>query len=1000
MSYYDNDDFEEYDSYEEDEKNNVVDDVSDIYDDYRNIKERINSKDNVSTNNSQKGHQENSNKPNKAAEGTNNGSTKAANTASNGTKAADATDKGAKAADTANKSAKAADAADKGAKAANAADKGAKAAKAGKTAATAGKAAATTGEAAAGPVGWVLLGADILLSGIRKRRKKRKEEKADPEKKRKGDIKRAKFAVLLASPFLLPIGLIFICGFALTIAQNVTTVNSTNRVNDYVECMQSNEKCQDVGEFKLDDEKQGFNKPLIALNYAELRELAQGYTDFSNKYFKNGEGVFNSDRDSIEKAFGIEGANILTKEKLDMVMLVNCFSIEARAFSKINWVEVWLDRETGELKEKLLDKNSKDDFDTIYETENDNSENSDIVQYFNWFNSENYAIKIPNVEKYSQSKSTIDTSVISETLDGTVTDTNIIAGIDASEPDGSNERITYSPGNIANYSEKQKEELRLSELRRYYEMVKDYLPRWYEIYAFYLNTGNMETTKDFYNSYLSEFGNITIKLLKIDDKYDTEKKTVAYRTITTEKDGEDEPKVENKTVVTVVKETHHNEGYSVRVVKGANAWYSRLLDRDARLEFTKEKVKVTGKNQRAYESGQKYTLDTDEDGNDDTTVTVETTNKIQLYSKTITYGSEPKRGIREPSCGDTEDEDDEEAIAAREREIDNLIADYYEKSADGSDPYIGTPFEGGPFAGTSLEGAAPDAVGEEYDAVRRAFFGEILRTQEEEVCLGDIVQKYHDYIEPYHKYQNDYLEIRFTAAVKYFYEVNEKEFNISDISAALEVVLQYYKDDRSNKKKISTVSLPSGLGGEDDPNVTSDVYHGWALKHTTSTGITYRSYKQDQQGSYYANLDYYVGSEYCGTFGSWGCPITSAAIMLDMLGIHIDPYELYGVVGAQTPDNAINSYVGKNLYTVSLEPSKEKIIECVQQGYPVGIHVGYNHNSHNQHYMVITDYDAKTGKFYVEGVHTAYETGWLSYEDIKEKNTAQGIDMIFIPAGL
>ena len=216
-----------------------------------------------------------------------------------------------------------------------------------------------------------------------------------------------------------------------------------------------------------------------------------------------------------------------------------------------------------------------------------------------------------------------------------------------------------------------------------------------------------------------------------------------------------------------------------------------------------------------------------------------------------------------------------------------------------------------------------------------------------------------------------------------------EDFNLDTISPAVEIVYKYYYNKQ--KSKNDTVSTSGTLKSESDGQYTtttitekpgtSNANLGYTNVYRSRKGVTYKEWKQNRGD--YAKKTYSWGSG-SGEFGSWGCPITAAAILLNAYGIDVDPYTLYEKTGAVNPAVAANIVLGGNK-AVSAEYNKEKLKQLLKEGKPVSIHDWAFYPSWG-HYMTILDISEDGTRVYLSTVNTAFDSrtdnGWISLSSL------------------
>ena len=375
--------------------------------------------------------------------------------------------------------------------------------------------------------------ADAARKLAKKHIEKRKKENEQQKAERK--IKQLVPFIIILGIILLPA--ILAIGF-FSIGIPVTTHDSVGRLNEFIECMSSNKTCSEITDLKLEEELKGYNKPLILFNKKELKEVSEKYSKFSDKYFESGEGLFNDDYEDVKENFGLSEDYKLKKEELDAAVLANFLTLEARAFSEIDWYEVtWDDEKKAPVEKKITD------FDIIYDSSKDTSGE---INWFSWFNkNEDYVIKIPSVKKYGITKRT--TQVISSKT----TTTNLTTGTSSTVTSSDSEpQIEQTPT-----EEQITEEYLKKELMMHRSAIIEYLPQWYEPYATYLADGDVESAKEVYQKYLQLYkdGNykIIVKLYAFDDKI--QETTVTETDTTSSIEGEGT--TQTHTVSEVITET-------------------------------------------------------------------------------------------------------------------------------------------------------------------------------------------------------------------------------------------------------------------------------------------------------------------------------------------------------------------------------------------------------------------------------------------------------------
>lgn len=721
-------------------------------------------------------------------------------------------------------------------------------------------------------LGWILLGIDVIV-GIGKLVKKEINKRKNENEQQKGErkIKEAIPLIIILSILLLPI---IISMGVFSIGVTVTTHDSVERVYDFVDCMESKETCSDVTGLELEEEIQGYDKPLILFNKAEYKEVAEKYVEFSEKYFELGEGLFNDDYEEVKENFGT--SEELEKSEIDAAVLANFMTLEARAFAGINWIEVTYDEKTNQVVKKPVTE-----FDIIY----DSSKDTSTGDFFSWFNKDKeYILKIPSVEKYNVRK----------------TKSKVIAHIVNGEEGGRVGEVVETE-----YPAKKDitEEYKKKVFLQYVENYKDVLAQWYEPYLIYLNDGDVESAKETFDMYVDLYNDkdhrITVELYKTEKEYNETRTTTTD--ITTNIKNE-EPSTD-KIVETIVTNVF-TEGYMPSLYRGLGT--ERFLKEMYISNYRKD---YSPDLKYAEYDALPFTTKIYNDKREE--IGSSTVDKFETVTTETVYSLPPNKV-----------------------EYENFSYSYNELIND-------TGFSGEVAESLRQEGKADATAGNKYYDARLAYIYSL-------VCSKRGV-----------------------------------EFDIDAIGAALEVVQMYYKKTKgiSSDGTNDSIFQDGNVGGTYSEPVESGKVDkdkgGWDSTFTSSSGKTYREYKQD--------LGYYKDYDYAGygPFSSWACPMVATSIFLEGYGIYVDPYELYKVTGALNPAMAANKYLGKSV-AMSSTYTKQKTIDLLKSGKPVAIHnTGWNSAGH---YMTILDYDPVTDRVYLSEVHTGYngrtDNGWIDIDKL------------------
>ena len=173
------------------------------------------------------------------------------------------------------------------------------------------------------------------------------------------------------------------------------------------------------------------------------------------------------------------------------------------------------------------------------------------------------------------------------------------------------------------------------------------------------------------------------------------------------------------------------------------------------------------------------------------------------------------------------------------------------------------------------------------------------------------------------------------------------------------------------------ILMPTGSPGEEG----STTVDGTTIPiYTTSSGKTYIMY--DQTSGPWASKGY--GRS---TVSSSGCPTTAISAALSGLGFSCTPntfLESRYYPPSVGTGNAINNYLTDNRSNYRVQEisnvNKSDLVQLIQQGFPIVVHVNGGDFTSSEHYMTLLDYNSSTDQFYVDvGASTA--TRWNGWHD-------------------
>ena len=185
----------------------------------------------------------------------------------------------------------------------------------------------------------------------------------------------------------------------------------------------------------------------------------------------------------------------------------------------------------------------------------------------------------------------------------------------------------------------------------------------------------------------------------------------------------------------------------------------------------------------------------------------------------------------------------------------------------------------------------------------------------------------------------------------------------------------------------SKSSRSSGYTGQLDKSAAGEGYPEGT--YTSSAGLTYKAYKQGSPAPW-AGTSYGDGSH---TVGSYGCGVTSIAIILSGLGYDLTPLDVGNGMNYTTNTDYLNNMGVKAQY-VSGNISASEVENLLSQGKVIAMHYmggTFFGGSAPFHYVAIVDADGQ-GNFMVLNPGGG-ESGWYSSDKIAENYERVEIDV-------